>query len=57
MDLLSPEKLCMHIERCALNNRESQKKTYTSFYSYAMAVGNRYSGIQEDTVEILKMDF
>src|SRR5205809_7151809 len=47
----------MHIERCALNNRESQKKLYTSFYGYAMAVCDRYTNTQDDAVEILNDGF
>jgi len=47
----------MHIERCALNNRESQKKLYSSFYGYAMAVCDRYTNSQDDAVEILNDGF
>jgi RNA polymerase sigma-70 factor, ECF subfamily len=47
----------MHIERCALNNRESQKKLYSSFYGYAMAVCDRYTNNQDDAVEILNDGF
>jgi RNA polymerase sigma-70 factor (ECF subfamily) len=55
--LLSAEELSMHIERCALNNRESQKKIYSSFYGYAMAVCDRYTNSQDDAVEILNDGF
>jgi len=55
--LLSAEELSMHIERCALNNRESQKKIYSSFYGYAMAVCDRYTNNQDDAVEILNDGF
>jgi len=55
--LLSAEELSMHIEKCALNNRESQKKIYSSFYGYAMAVCDRYTNNQEDAVEILNDGF
>jgi len=55
--LLSAEELSMHIERCALNNRESQKKLYSSFYGYAMAVCDRYTNSQDDAVEILNDGF
>jgi RNA polymerase sigma factor (sigma-70 family) len=55
--LLSAEELSMHIERCAINNRESQKKIYTSFYGYAMAVCDRYTNNQDDAVEILNDGF
>jgi len=55
--LLSAEELSLHIERCALNNRESQKKIYTSFYGYAMAVCDRYTNNQDDALEILNDGF
>ena len=55
--MLSAEELSMHIERCALNNRESQKRLYTSFYGYAMAVCDRYTNTQDDAVEILNDGF
>ena len=55
--MLSAEELSMHIERCALNNRESQKKLYSSFYGYAMAVCDRYTNSQDDAVEILNDGF
>ena len=55
--MLSAEELSLHIERCALNSRESQKKIYTSFYGYAMAVCDRYTNNQDDAVEILNDGF
>ena len=55
--MLSAEELSVHIERCALNNRESQKKIYSSFYGYAMAVCDRYTNSQDDAVEILNDGF
>jgi len=55
--LLSAEELSLHIEKCALNNRESQKRLYTSFYGYAMAVCDRYTNNQDDAVEILNDGF
>jgi RNA polymerase sigma factor (sigma-70 family) len=55
--LLSAEELSLHIEKCALNNRESQKKIYTSFYGYAMAVCDRYTNNQDDALEILNDGF
>ncbi len=56
-NLLLAEELSLHIERCALNNRESQKKIYSSFYGYAMAVCDRYTNNQNDAVEILNDGF
>ncbi|MEP6949915.1 MAG: sigma-70 family RNA polymerase sigma factor [Ginsengibacter sp.] len=56
-NLLSAEELSMHIERCAMNNRESQKKIYYSFYGYTMSVCDRYTNNQDDAVEILNDGF
>lgn len=56
-NLLSAEELTMHIERCAMNNRESQKKIYYSFYGYTMSVCDRYTNNQDDAVEILNDGF
>lgn len=55
--MLSAEELSLHVERCALNSRESQKKIYTSFYGYAMAVCDRYTNNQDDAIEILNDGF
>lgn len=55
--MLSAEELNFHITGCAQNNRESQKKIYSSFYGYAMAVCDRYVNKQEDAVEILNDGF
>ncbi len=54
---LSPEKLSMHIERCVLNNRESQKIIYTSFYRYCKVICDRYSNNEDDSIEILNDGF
>ena len=40
-----------------MNKRESQKKIYSSFYTYAMTICNRYAGSEEDAVEILNDSF
>ena len=55
--LLSAEELTFHVEACASNSRESQRKLYSSFYGYAMAICDRYAGKQEDAVEILNDGF
>lgn len=55
--MLSAEELHEHIRGCALNKRESQKKIYSSFYTYAMTICNRYAGSEEDAVEILNDSF
>lgn len=55
--LLSADELTFHIRACVLNNRESQKKIYGSFYGYAMAICDRYANNQEDAVEIINDGF
>jgi len=55
--LLSAEELQVHIRGCALNNRESQKKIYSSFYGYAMSICHRYTNKEEDATEILNDGF
>lgn len=55
--LLSADELTYHIGACALNKRESQKVIYSSFYGYAMAICDRYTNKQDDTVEILNDGF
>jgi len=40
-----------------MNDRESQKKIYTSFYGYAMSVCERYTNNHDDAVEILNDGF
>ena len=55
--MLSVDELNEHIKGCALNKRESQKKIYSSFYTYAMTICNRYAGSEEDAVEILNDSF
>jgi len=55
--LLSAEELTYHVGACALNNRESQKVIYSSFYGYAMTICDRYINNQEDAVEILNDGF
>jgi RNA polymerase sigma factor (sigma-70 family) len=55
--LLSADELTFHIRACTLNNRESQKKIYSSFYGYAMAICDRYANNQEDAVEIINDGF
>ncbi len=55
--MLSAEELTEHIRGCSLNNRDSQKKIFGSFYGYAMAICTRYTNRQEDAVEILNDGF
>ncbi len=55
--MLTAEELNIHIKGCALNNRESQKKLYHSFYGYAMSVCDRYTSRDEDVSEILNDGF
>jgi len=55
--LLSTEELIIHIRGCSLNNRESQKKIFSTFYGYAMSICIRYTTKHEDAVEILNDGF
>lgn len=57
LHLLSAEELTYHVEACGLNDRESQKIIYGSFYGYAMAICDRYTNSQDDSVEILNDGF
>jgi RNA polymerase sigma factor (sigma-70 family) len=56
-ELLSADELTFHIRACVLNSRESQKKIYSSFYGYAMAICDRYANNQDDSVEIINDGF
>jgi RNA polymerase sigma factor (sigma-70 family) len=55
--LLTADELTLHIRGCALNQRESQKKIYSSFYGYAMSVCDRYANRDDDAMEILNDGF
>ena len=55
--MLSAEELIQHIGGCSLNNRESQKKIFNSFYGYAMSICCRYTNNREDAAEILNDGF
>lgn len=55
--MLTAEELQIHIRGCALNDRESQKKIYSSFYGYAMSICHRYTNHEEDAIEILHDGF
>ncbi len=55
--MLSAEELTFHVEACGRNSRESQKIIYVSFYVYAMAICDRYTKNQDDSVEILNDGF
>ena len=57
MQLISAEELNLHIRGCTLNDRESQKKIYNSFYSYGMAICDRYTKRKEDSIEIYNDSF
>lgn len=54
---LSPDKLSLHIKKCVLNDRESQRIIYTSFYSYSKTICDRYSNNEDDSIEILNDGF
>jgi RNA polymerase sigma factor (sigma-70 family) len=57
MDLLTVKELNEHLRGCTLNRRESQKKIYNSFYSYGMAICDRYTKRKEDAIEIFNDSF
>lgn len=54
---LTRDELNTYLEGCARNDRESQKRIYYSFYSYAMSVCGRYASTCDDSVEILNDGF
>ena len=56
-NLLSGDELSRDIEGCVLNNRDSQKKIYSSFYGFAMAICERHTSNREDAAEILNDGF
>ena len=55
--MLSEQELEIHIRGCVLNERESQKKIYSSFFGYAMSICHRYTNHEEDATEILNDGF
>lgn len=55
--MLSAEELSSHLRGCTLNQRESQKKLYNSFYGYAMSICDRYTNREDDAIEILNDGF
>ena len=55
--LLPPDELTRHIQQCALNDRQSQKKIYNTFYSFSMSICKRYASNHEDAIEILNDGF
>ncbi len=55
--MLSAEELTYHIRECALFNRESQKKIYSSFYGYALSICDRYTTNHEDAIETVNDGF
>jgi RNA polymerase sigma factor (sigma-70 family) len=57
MNLLSANELNQLIRGCTQNRRESQKKIYNSFYSYGMAICDRYAKRKEDAIEIFNDSF
>ena len=57
MQLISAEDLNLLIRGCILNERESQKKLYNSFYSYGISICDRYTRLKEDSIEIFNDSF
>ena len=56
-NFLSGEELNLTIQGCVLNDRLSQKKIYTAFYNYAIAICSLYTNNYDDSVEILNDGF
>ena len=56
-DFMPAEELRLDIQGCASNKRESQKRIYSAFYGYMMAVCNRYTNNPDDAIEILNDGF
>ena len=55
--MLSADELSLYIRGCTLNQRESQKKIYNSFYGYAMSICDCYAGNEDDALEIMNDGF
>ena len=55
--MLSSEEFALHINGCALNKRDSQKKIYTTFYRHAIAVCEGYVATHDEAIEILNNGF
>ena len=55
--MLTAEELIQHIGGCSLNNRDSQKKIFCTFYGYAISICSRYTNRKEDAIEILNDGF
>lgn len=56
-DVLTAQELSFHIQQCCVNNRESQKKIYESFYGYTITICQRYANNYDDSLEILNDGF
>lgn len=56
-DVLTAQELGFHIRQCCLNNRESQKRIYESFYGYTITICQRYTNNYDDSLEILNDGF
>ena len=54
---LPGEELAFHLERCALNNRESQEIIYKYFFAYAKSICGRYTRDHNDSLEIVNDGF
>ena len=54
---MSSDELSIYVRGCALNQRESQKRIYNSFFGYAMAICDCYAANDEDALEIMNDGF
>lgn len=57
MHLISVDELNLLIRGCTLNQRDSQKRLYNSFYSYGMSICDRYTKMKDDSIEIFNDAF
>jgi RNA polymerase sigma factor (sigma-70 family) len=57
MNLITAAELNSLINGCILNDRKCQKQIYNSFYSYGMAICDRYTKRKEDSIEIFNDSF
>lgn len=55
--MLNNEELNACIQGCKQNNRESQKKMYTSFYGFAMSLCFKYTNNKEEAIETVNDGF
>jgi RNA polymerase sigma-70 factor (ECF subfamily) len=55
--LLTADELDLYVSGCVHNDRESQKRIYEAFYTFCMAICERYTYSQAEASEILNDGF